>query len=327
MKLSGAAALSLMAPAAIGRIRIAAASDGFAIGDKVFVATDALNFRYAAGINAGIFSTLQTGAIGTITGGPTSQDGYTWYQADFGEVGWVDGEYLQLLGDSGTFAFGDKVEVATDRLNLRFAPGADSEVLYVLVTGDQGTITGPPRALDGYVWYEAQFDGGRAGFVAGEFLQLTDGGGQFSAGDAVQVATDDLNLRSGAGLSYDVLAVLSNGDGAVVVDGPVANDGYDWYQINLDSGGGGWVAGDFLQLNSGTPGGFRLKVVDGPLNVRSAPSLDGDVLDTIPTGATVRVLQADSGTDADGYHWVYVQVEDADAVRGFIADAFTAEAA
>jgi uncharacterized protein YgiM (DUF1202 family) len=252
MKFSGAAALSLLAPTAIARNRGAnAASGDFAVGDKVVVATDVLNFRYAAGINAGVFATLENGAIGTITGGPTSQDGYTWYQADFGEVGWVAGEYLELPGDSGTFAFGDKVEVATDRLNLRFAPGTDSEVLYVLVTGDQGTITGPPRSLDGYVWYEAQFDGGRAGFVAGDYLQLVDGGST-----------------------------------------PV----------------------------------YRLVVVDGPLNVRSAPSLSGDILDTIPTGATMRVLQADSGTDADGYHWVYVEVEDADSVRGFIADAFTAEA-
>ena len=225
------------------------------------------------------------------------------------------------------FAIGDSVAVATDRLNLRADPGIDEVVITVLETGAVGAVESDPVSKDGYTWYRVNFGDAGDGWVAGEYLQPSDAGGnQFSIGDAVLVATDGLNFRSGAGLDYDVLAVLQNGATAVIIGGPVSNDGYVWRRINLDSGGSGWVAGDFLQLNAGTPGGFRLRVVDGPLNVRSAPTLTGDILSSIPTGGTMRVLQADYGTDADGYHWVYVQAEDDDATKGFIADAFTAEA-
>ncbi len=76
--------------------------------------------------------------------------------------------------------------------------------------------------------------------------------------------------------------------------------------------------------NTGNPGGLRLKVVNGPLNLRDFPSLDGSVITTIPTGATMRVTQADSGTWTDGYHWIAVELELPLAGHGFVADMFTA---
>jgi hypothetical protein len=76
--------------------------------------------------------------------------------------------------------------------------------------------------------------------------------------------------------------------------------------------------------NTGSPGGLRLRVVNGPLNVRDFPSLDGQVITTIPAGATMRVTQADGGTWADGYHWIAVKLELPLTGHGFVADMFTA---
>lgn len=144
----------------------------------------------------------------------------------------------------------------------------------------------------------------------------------FSPGDAVIVNTDALNLRSGPGLDDDVVTEMWYGTAGTIEDGPVAADGYTWYQLNI--GVDGWAAGEYLQLqDDGEAGGQRIQVVDGPLNIRTDASLSGDVITTVPTGTTLIVLQADGGTWADGYHWIYIRVE-GEGTRGFIADAFTA---
>lgn len=74
----------------------------FTIGQAVVVNTDALNLRTAAGTSAAVIMVLPHGQSLTVTGGPTSADGYTWYQVETPKVdgmigwvtGWVAGEFL-----------------------------------------------------------------------------------------------------------------------------------------------------------------------------------------------------------------------------------------
>jgi len=158
---------------------------------------------------------------------------------------------------------------------------------------------------------------------AGRITRAASGDDRFASGDTVEVAVSALNLRRNAGLDAEVLTVLHQGTAGTILKGPVHADGYEWYRI--DAGQPGWVAGEYLMLaDTGNPGGLRIEVVDGPLNLREDPSLSGEILTTIPAGGTMRVTQADGGTWSDGYHWIAVQLEDQDSLRGFIADAFTA---
>jgi hypothetical protein len=68
-----------------------------------------------------------------------------------------------------------------------------------------------------------------------------------ATGDAVVVDADGvgLNLRVDATLDADVIAVLSDGTVATVVDGPVSVDGHAWYELDVD-GTTGWSAGEYL---------------------------------------------------------------------------------
>lgn len=329
IQIGGGFALSLVAPAGVSTVRTAFADDtGFPFGSTVRVATDALNLRFDPSLSAGVVTVLYTGAVGTIESDPVAKDGYTWQQAKFGAVdGWTAIDYLEAYNPGNSFTAGDTVVVATDALNLRAAAGIDAAVLATLATGAIGTITGGPTSKDGYAWYEVNF--GQDGWVDGEYLNiLDDSASTFKFADKVVVATDRLNLRFAPGTDSQVLFVLAQGDQGTITGPARYLDGYVWYEAGFSGGRSGFAAGDYLQLSDGggsTPSA-SLVVVDGPLNVRNAPSLSGVVLDTIPTGATLSVLQADSGTDADGYHWIYVQVDDSSGVQGFIADAFTAAA-
>lgn len=149
--------------------------------------------------------------------------------------------------------------------------------------------------------------------------------GLFPVGSEVIVDVQALNLRTGPGLGHDVITVLQYGASGTTVSEAVWADGHYWYKI--DVGQLGWAAGTYLRLfESDVPSGLRLQVVDGPLNLRDAPSLSGRVITTLPTGVTMRVTQADGGTWADGYHWIRVWVEAEHPLEGFVADAFTAPA-
>lgn len=77
--------------------------EGFAIGDLVVVATDALNYRTWPGLGAGVITTFSWGTQGAVTDGPVFADGYTWYEfstagygPDGATPGWVAGDFLAL---------------------------------------------------------------------------------------------------------------------------------------------------------------------------------------------------------------------------------------
>lgn len=67
-------------------------------------------------------------------------------------------------------------------------------------------------------------------------------GGLYVGGQArVQTtAGDRLNVRTGPGRSFSVLAQAGNGDLVTIVGGPTPADGYVWWQIRLASGTVGW---------------------------------------------------------------------------------------
>lgn len=55
------------------------------------------------------------------------------------------------------------------------------------------------------------------------------------------------NIRSGAGMDYEVLLTLNNGREVDTTGKVKYADGFDWCQIYLDNGDYGWVAAHFLK--------------------------------------------------------------------------------
>ena len=92
---------------------------GFANGDVVYVNTDSLNVRSAAGLSSTVLDTVYQGTTAVITGGPTTADSRDWYKIDVSGVvsGWVAGEYLSasdappVTPPTGLFGSGDWIFV------------------------------------------------------------------------------------------------------------------------------------------------------------------------------------------------------------------------
>ena len=146
-------------------------SNGYPAGTRVFVNTDLLNVRSAAGLDAGVVNVLPQGYQAFIGTGPVAADGYNWYRIDAMGVslGWVAGEYLAL---SGIVSRGEAVMVSTDLLNLRSWPGLGAEIVDVLPYGTRATVTGLPAnpTDDGYLWVGIETEDGATGWVVGMYL-------------------------------------------------------------------------------------------------------------------------------------------------------------
>ena len=52
---------------------------------------------------------------------------------------------------------------------------------------------------------------------------------------------DQLNVRTGAGTNYQILAKLGDGARVTLIEGPKNADGFQWWHIRTESGIAGWV--------------------------------------------------------------------------------------
>ena len=149
------------------------ASDEFAVGDHVVVATGALNLRDAPSTVAGVVAVLPTGAGLTVTGGPTASDGFTWYAVSHSALGegWSAGQFL-AASDGGAFVSGQLVRVVDGTLNLRSEPSVSAPALAALPDGTELTIQYGPSEHDGYDWWYVDGPYG-TGWCVGTYLVAT----------------------------------------------------------------------------------------------------------------------------------------------------------
>lgn len=81
-------------------------------------------------------------------------------------------------------------------------------------------------------------------------LLNTGSSGTIKAGASGTVTGSDVNLRSGAGTSYSVLACMSSGTKLTFVDGKLYNT--NWYKVKLSSGTTGYVHKDYVSASGGS---------------------------------------------------------------------------
>jgi uncharacterized protein YraI len=220
----------------------------FVVGDTVKV-TAGLYLRTGPGTGYGVITTMPTGTVCTVKGGPTVANGLTWYKltTPYGE-GWAAGEYLEKTSGGTTpppaakFVVGDRVRV-TAGLYLRTAPGFNGSVMTTMPTGTVCTVAAGPQSANGLTWYQLDTPYGR-GWAAGEYLEKTSPSSGYAPGTKLKV-TAGLYLRTGPGFSTSVITTMPTGTTCTVVSGPQSANGLTWYQVDTPYGRG-WAAGEYM---------------------------------------------------------------------------------
>ncbi|MGV2913805.1 SH3 domain-containing protein, partial [Bacillus safensis] len=104
--------------------------------------------------------------------------------------------------------------------------------------------------------------------------------------DQAIVATDEINVRTGPGLSYGIAAVVKRGESY-----PILTEQGEWVQIQLSNGQKGWVVSWLITTSSGaqkstkpkaqgqsTAGGSTITSTASDLRIRTGPGTSYQVI-------------------------------------------------
>lgn len=266
------------------------------------------------GLSSKTIGTLNVGDVVNLTGDSVTADGYTWIPVTVngsGTAGWTALEFFSPVLGTIIWPAGTEVHVASDDVNLRSGPGLSYGVIGTYDSGTTATIVAGPEESDGYSWHKINIEG-TTGWMATNFLTegAGDGGSDsgWAPGTTVHVTSDNVNMRSGAGLGRSVIASFSEGSTGTVTAGPFPADGYTWYEVRIDSAAG-YMASDFLAEGTGNGGddgsiGATMHVATDGLNLRSGPATSASIIMTLTSGSVVVI--ADGPVSADGHTWYKV---------------------
>ena len=217
-------------------------------------------------------------------------------------------------------------------MNVRSGPGTDYDVVTTVPQGTQATIIGiaPDNewyqvqivGVDGPVWiYQGltTLVGSLAGvrqFTAEEIALLPGAPGAPGAVPLAITLPITMNVRSGPGLTYDVVRVVPQGtQGRIYGIDPTD----DWFQIELEGLDTlAWVYQDLTRVVGSLAAVRRLTTqeiamlpaaITQPLllNVRSGPGTNYDILTTVPQGTWARITGIDTQAE-----WFQVELDDLD---------------
>ena len=307
-------------------------------GHIVAMTVEGANLREKPGLVAPVKREVPYGAVFQVIEGPTTVDGYAWYNLD-GDLGsgWASTSTFAMSDaapPAGKFTIGEPIVIAPEMINLRSEPTLRSLIVATLSRLAEGTILEGPMPANGYRWYKIDV-GGIIGWSAEQYLARPGDiqpPTRFVIGDAVEVADPDgINLRTEASASASVIVSLSPGVRGAVVDGPRVADKLSWLQVQT-SQGTGWVAETYLRaapVAAPPPAMFAVGdtvvVATDALNLRDAAGVQGTVIASLGTGMTARI--AEGPTAANNLNWYRLEAESASgwAVEAFLARADAAQ--
>ncbi len=248
-----------------GYIKGSASTQSYANSVKGTVNISSVNIRKGAGTANTLIKSLSKGTTVEIVLSVTDKtDGATWYKIKNGSgYAYVKSNYITLPSTktatssitSSAAASADSIESSSDSisgtvtsstLNVRSGAGTTYDITDTITKGTQVTINGK-TTIDGKVWYSIEYSG-KTGYSSASYISTTASSSDITNLDAQSgtVTTDTLNVRSGAGTTYDILGQLTKGS-TVTITGSKAVSGTTWYSIDY-SGKTGYVSSTYVTL-------------------------------------------------------------------------------
>lgn len=206
--------------------------------------------------------------------------------------------------------------VNTGALNVREGPGVQYAVKAVVYQGYVVTLTG--RNSSGS-WVTIDIGNGVTGWVNVTLLDTNVVIGNLpvvgapAVTPAATVATGALNVRSGPGVTYSVLTVVSYGQNVALLG---RNNNSSWARIRTAGGTEGWVNASLLTPNVSI-GSLPLAAAPAPpepavpvapnalLGLRAEPSLSSSVVANVYQGQRVQAIGRNANSS-----WILVRIQE-----------------
>lgn len=217
------------------------------------------------------------------------------------------------------------VNVGASYLNVRTGAGTNNGYLsdsvgnhITLQNGESVTITGKGNDSSGSLWYRVAING-LTGYVFGAYVEITESGnnnGSTTDGKPGKVNASYVNIRSGAGTNYSVLAVASQDESISILGEETDGSGELWYKINYN-GTVGYMHSEYVTGESGGNtntgnGSASYPEKDGTVNassvnVRSGAGTNNGVVATLTVNTPIKVVG--EATDGSGAKWYAIKYD------------------
>jgi uncharacterized protein YgiM (DUF1202 family) len=227
-----------------------------------------------------------------------------------------------------------KVNVGASYLNVRVGAGTDQGLLtdsvgnrITLDNDESVTITGKGNDSSGNLWYRISING-VTGYVYAAYIDITANSGNNNNNNnngnttmteekAATVNASYVNVRSGAGTSYSVVAVASLNDAVKVTGETTDSSGTKWYKVTYN-GTTGYMHSDYVTLDSAGTGnnnnnnntGYTEKAATvnaSSVNVRSGAGTGNSVVATLSLNTSITVTG--EAKDSSGTTWYAIKYD------------------
>ncbi len=218
-----------------------------------------VNVQYLNVRNGPDSSTLMIGQLLKDTVVQINDTSDNWYNITYKDLtGWVHGDYITLkqqneeavkeVAQTTTTTVAESKNEASETsqtpktgvvtanaLNVRDAAGTSAKVIAQLNNGMEVKISAEKDAGDSFTWYKISYLK-TEGWVSGEYISF-----EYNPIDEGAINVDVANVRNGAGLDFEVIAKMKNGDKVNIYAW------YDeWYKIKLEDGSFAWIFGELV---------------------------------------------------------------------------------
>ncbi|MBW7573336.1 SH3 domain-containing protein [Caproiciproducens faecalis] len=303
-----------------------AGNTGSAATGTTAVTTASLNMREGAGTSNKIIVTLSKGTSVKVI--DSSNSSWLKVQTADGKQGYCSKEFLSVTSSSGsgntsntgstnTGSTTTVSALTTDYLNLREGAGSNYKVILTISKGTTVKVLDNSNAQ----WAKVQTSSGKQGYCSKQYLNISTSGGTTTNNPpatgtgtttGTAVTTSSLNMRSGAGTTYGIVATLAKGVTVTVTD----NSNSVWTKIKTSDGKEGYCSKQYLNISmsggtttnnppaTGTGTTTGTAVTTASLNVRSGAGTNYSVIVTLAKGVTLTV------TDNSNASWAKIKTSD-----------------
>jgi N-acetylmuramoyl-L-alanine amidase len=262
----------------------------FAEGSTVEITTDTLNVREGPGLSYKVIEVVKRADRFSVI-----EEKSDWIQVSLnssGKKGWVAAWLVKKHSENEVSSSKSGI-VTANQLRVRSGPSTSYKVVTTLSQGATVTIIKTESN-----WHQIKTSS-ITGWVAAEFIQdiKSDTGGSSSSQQTGKVTANNLNVRSTASTSGNILGKLQKGSTVSILS--VESN---WVKIQYN-GQAAWISKEFVEMsstssqpsvpnqtNTNSSSGLLGTITATTLNVRSTGSLSGKIVGTVSKGQAFEIL-------------------------------------
>ena len=283
------------------KVTVTAASSSTASGDTA-TTTDVLNMRSGAGTSYSVLQVLPKGTKLTVVDS-TSHSGWVKVKTSAGKTGWCSRDYLSFSSSSSSSSSGDTA-TTTDVLNMRSGAGMTYSVLQVLPKGTKLTVV---DSTSNSSWVKVKTSAGKTGWCSREYLTFSSSS---TATPMLSLSPTSRSVEAGESFTLTVTAthngstipsISSSATSVATASYSKTSNGKYLYTIKGVKAGSatitvkvGSVSKTMKVTVTESAGTGETATTTDVLNMRSGPGTSYTVLQVLPEGTKLTVLDSTS---------------------------------